>query len=54
MEIRLAEYLTLYLSGFLEEGDIRVINFLVHPGFRKYILLHVTEKKSCFFIASIE
>ena len=49
----LAEYLTLYLSGLLEEGDIRVINFLVHPGFRRYILLHLTEKKIlylyCFY-----
>ena len=46
MKIRLAEYLTLYLSGLLEEGGIRVINCLVHPGYRKYILLHVTEKKN--------
>ena len=32
--------------GITRRGDIRVINFLVHPRFRKYILLHLTEKKN--------
>ena len=46
MKIRLAEYQTLYLSGLLEEGYIRVINFLVYPGFRKYMLLHFKTEKN--------